>query len=626
MKTQKWKRFLSGFLAAALLAGGMITPVTAAQAASIHLEVKQDETDNPDVPDMTDEEMAEFLKGYASADAEQNDQIFEELALKALNHLIIKAGQKIEDKAFDKVFEIFFGGNENAEILNQLGEINGKLDRIASMVDKIIAMLENQDYKNSMKEKQDDYRTLATNTRAVMREFEHSKDDEIRWGTLQTWYKLTLGKHQNSLISFENLCDRLTNVDHMNTPDMNYVQQYEAYGKYLYDWDMERYAFTESQKQRDFYYLISMTSMNLLYLQYAESHKIQGINFASQRQAIQDHLKDVIKCYENTPVNVPKEDNMIVQFDKKEFVISRSTSVYAAETFEHMIRRYINDEKFVNKTLDEFEEAINSGRPGNGYHLMSNAERDAFIKRAKEKGLSLAEYISLGTYDNDAARNYKYITTSIDQGKSKVFHYKEYSGLNYPIYFENYDWTAQNGYLNTEAAKASLVSHYGVFRFTSIWGSFRQSRFNECIYSRDDRLGDFVYHDHLCLWVKDNAACTLEDDYQEPTENYAEGTITDIQAMEDGRSSITLQTKDGNLQMISDKYLDTDTELAVGQEVAVKYQQDKYNNYASIVRKDMETLMTYEKEAYASEEPDKESADNTSDSAEDQVTENNDLR
>lgn len=605
MRRGFWKelrtRALTGILAGTMLIGSIAGPVQMVRAADTDSDAMEEvmgDTSDEETPVITDEGFLQIMDEYkeqAQAELQDTDEspfVVDDLAFKVLKHVIKKSGEKLEDKAFDTVFSVVFGGDDSGkEILAKLEVLEGKIDKITEMLNQIGIFLKKQVLKDSLTLKQADMRAIkAAVDQATLDYAEASKDGgtekqikDRRWKVLQSYYtNFSLQGTGDAMTSLRYFCYRLINDGSLNGDLGNYVMQYEKYGKYSFDWDVDRVAFTQAQKDRDVYYLAQMASLTLLYLQYKQEYKPNMQQDGASKQQITDLLSRVVKCFEETPVvkldtdkiHFAKVTEVDMNGDNDKVVsitISKQTGHYWSSHLELQLANEVREDKEIKyvpqNIAGNIEANVNLPNKGKGYHLMTNAERNQLVKGAKDINKTLKYYLHYGGMEVRS----DYITTALHRGSNSPLTYGDCHIKMRDMYFENYDTSKVDGFLDTMLGTACM-GFWDEDQFADA-SRGQKSRYSPCMYKIGDQKTSKIIEKlyYGTLWVSDDST-TLEDrGYSQDEYTTAEGTIVDITKLSHKNYQITLQTDENLLEIICDEDMVEDQNLEEGQEVAVDY-------------------------------------------------------
>ena len=591
MKKGFWKRTIAGTLAFIMLAGGTGSQLRMVKAEDLPEEAIVEENAGA----ITDEEFLQMMSEYENATATEADQMFfQDLALKAMKHVAGKVFDKFEDKAYDKLFAVIFGESDpSQEILKQLGELNGKVSQISEMLNQIAAFLKKKELEDSIGIKNEDILCIKSAADQAVRDFEAARNgnptekeiDNRRWTALQKWYdKFSLGGTGNAMTSFRKFTYRLTNEENVNGKLGNYVQHYEAYGKYAFDWDTERVAFTQAQKDRDFYYVMQIASLNLLYLQYAENHGVGGINYKDTRLQIQELLNSIIKTYEETQTVKNFDDR--VHFEKvtkaglngekdqvKAFTIFKQKGCLSSDFIKQQLLSEVRYERYIWDIRDNFRKEMEKNKP-EGYHLMTNGERNELAEFGGKRDYTMWDYLAKGGIDMNSNGGQFYLATTYNRDHNCVYAYSDtFDWTNRTVYFQNYDMKQKDGNRNSTVGVVDMRwnDHDKFAVFAGNYGS----KLNKCFSSQNEHLADFINNNYAYLWVRDDSTRAEAEDNQEFGMETGllevNGIVTDVIQLENGRFQIALQTDTDMMQVICDETTIIEGELKAGEEVTVKY-------------------------------------------------------
>lgn len=205
--------------------------------------------------------IADYLANYDTL------QFGEEMAIRALEYIGGKIGDKIEEKAWSNIWDTILGAD------NSQSEMRKALDRIEAQLQQIIDMLEQLIHDEKLRDVKDSIQRKLTLTRAIKvpldnrgREFNSAKTNKQRFAVLDEWYKGTrVGEQANAIDALSYYVHMITNDDGLNQ-DGDYFPQYDKYAYLKWDWEVEGVPFRAVQRQKDIVTVAKMAALNALWL------------------------------------------------------------------------------------------------------------------------------------------------------------------------------------------------------------------------------------------------------------------------------------------------------------------------------------------------------------------------
>lgn len=263
--------------------------------------------------DFGDDFDKEFAEDFNEVMDRTEVGLWGDLIINGLKYIGNKAYNKAEGKAIDKVWNIIFGGGDNAnkEVLDKLNKMDGKLDDMNKQLVNIMNLIAEDSVKKEINAKLEVMGKFDKSLSTDYRHYNEAENEADKNAALDSWHDRTYPPMKNSFELTEWYCEKITNEKN-NNMDGDFFSNYDKYAYLHWPWENSGVPFRQLQRERDIYLITQMMAMNCLWLQ--KEYEADPANIKKYKgdvDSLNKAIDKVIKLYTDKKVQYTPGVNRI---------------------------------------------------------------------------------------------------------------------------------------------------------------------------------------------------------------------------------------------------------------------------------------------------------------------------
>lgn len=496
--------------------------------------------------DFGDDYDKEFAEDFNAVMDRTEVGLWGDLIINGLKYIGNKAYNKAEGKAIDKVWNIIFGGGDNAnkEVLDKLNKMDGKLDDMNKQLVNIMNLIAEDSVKKEINAKLEVMGKFDKSLSTDYRHYNEAENEADKHTALDSWHDRTYPPMKNSFELTEWYCEKITNEKNTSMSG-DFFSNYDKYAYLHWPWENSGVPFRQLQRERDIYLITQMMAMNYLWLQ--KEYEADPTNIKKYKgdvDSLNKAIDKVIKLYNDKKVQYTPGVNRI-HYGKASLQIKLESGAHL-KTYE-LFDKHIKEGHDAHDLDREAQAQMTASTPKDASLITKTAIFDILAPASRAEALkpsssikSLRDLLRAGDYNL-----HKYSTRIHYEGRVKgspLFHNHDRNSINIYLNHVNMTKTGKDVEHNT------FVCHgpNKLFDNDVFAGGLKKREHGryKAIWKSNDNTSDIFGNYYENIWVLSSSNIEEDhynDDLDVPDEevtvdmtiktieedNYFEGTLDD---------------------------------------------------------------------------------------------------